>query len=285
MSDLSTNAPTAKSRQTALPGGLGFMYERRWLIWYFVQRQLTQTYKGSYLGIVWAFLTPLLMIILYTIVFSEILDLRFREVESNPNLNFGLYLYCGLIPFMVYAETVNQCVGLVKSNAQLVQRVVFPVEVLPLTSALANFLSHLFGLGVLILVVAALNRTVEWTLVLLPVLMVLQLLFVVGLGYLVAVIGAYLPDVKETLRAIVRASFFITPIIWPVSKVADKEVLSLVVELNPLAFLVEGYRNLVLDGEIPGIKPTLYFALFAGALFAVGFVLFNRTKKQFADLI
>lgn len=285
MSDLSTNAPTAKSRQTALPGGLGFMYERRWLIWYFVQRQLTQTYKGSYLGIVWAFLTPLLMIILYTIVFSEILDLRFREVESNPNLNFGLYLYCGLIPFMVYAETVNQCVGLVKSNAQLVQRVVFPVEVLPLTSALANFLSHLFGLGVLILVVAALNRTVEWTLVLLPVLMALQLLFVVGLGYLVAVIGAYLPDVKETLRAIVRASFFITPIIWPVSKVADKEVLSLVVELNPLAFLVEGYRNLVLDGEIPGIKPTLYFALFAGALFAVGFVLFNRTKKQFADLI
>lgn len=268
-----------------MPGGLGFMYERRWLIWYFVQRQLTQTYKGSYLGIVWAFLTPLLMIILYTIVFSEILDLRFREVESNPNLNFGLYLYCGLIPFMVYAETVNQCVGLVKSNAQLVQRVVFPVEVLPLTSALANFLSHLFGLGVLILVVAALNRTVEWTLVLLPVLMVLQLLFVVGLGYLVAVIGAYLPDVKETLRAIVRASFFITPIIWPVSKVADKEVLSLVVELNPLAFLVEGYRNLVLDGEIPGIKPTLYFALFAGALFAVGFVLFNRTKKQFADLI
>lgn len=261
------------------------MYEQRWLIWYFVQRQLTQNYKGSYLGFLWAFLTPLLMIILYTIVFSEILDLRFREVEGNSNLNFGLYLYCGLIPFMVYAETANQCVGLVKSNAQLVQRVVFPIEVLPLTSTLANFMSHLFGLGVLIVVIAALNRTLEWTIVVLPVIMFLQLLFIVGLGYLVAVIGAYLPDVKETLRAVVRASFFITPIIWPASRVADKEVLSLVVDLNPLAFLVEAYRKLVLDGEIPGVMPMLYFGLFASVLAIFGFVLFNRTKKQFADLI
>lgn len=285
MSTHTSETSTVKNGKGRLPGVLGSMYGQRWLIWYFVQRQLTQNYKGSYLGFVWAFLTPLLMIILYTIVFSEILGLRFREVDSNSSLNFGLYLYCGLIPFLVYAETVNQCVSLVKSNAQLVQRVVFPIEVLPLTSALANFISHLFGLGMLVLVIAVMNRTVEWTLIMLPVIMVLQLLFVVGLGYLVAVVGAYLPDVKETLRAFVRASFFITPIIWPVSKVADKEVLSLVVKLNPLAFLVEAYRNLVLDGVIPATKPMIYFGLFALTLFIVGFFLFNRTKKQFADLI
>ena len=226
-----------------------------------------------------------MMIILYTIIFSEIVGLRFREVEGDSNLNFGLYLYCGLIPFLVYAETVNQCVGIVKSNAQLVQRVVFPIEILPLTSTVANFLSHLFGLGMLIVVIAVMENRLEWTIVLLPAIMILQLLFIVGLGYLVAVAGAYLPDVKETLRAVVRASFFITPIIWDASRVADKEVLSLVVALNPLAFLVSAYRDLVFTGEIPGTMSMLYFGLFAGAVFVVGFVLFNQTKKQFADLI
>lgn len=285
MRDLTAKTPTVESSRKRLPGFLGTVYEQRWLIWYFVQRQLTQSYKGSFLGFFWAFLTPLLMIILYTIVFSEIVGLRFREVEGDSSLNFGLYLYCGLIPFLVYAETVNECVGLIKSNAQLVQRVVFPVEILPLTSTLANFLSHLFGLGVLIIVIAVMEHRLEWTIVLLPVIMILQLLFIVGLGYLAAVVGAYLPDVKETLRAFVRATFFITPIIWPASKVADKEVLSLVVDLNPLAFLVGAYRDLVFSGEIPGVMPTLYFGLFAGSLFVLGLTLFNRTKKQFADLI
>lgn len=268
-----------------LPGSLAELYNRRWLIAYFSQRQLTRSYRGSFLGFVWVFLSPLLMIFLYTLVFSEIIGLRFREVEGDSSLNFGLYLYCGLLPFLAYSEALNQCVNSIRGSSGLVQKVVFPLEVLPMSTVLSSFADKFFGLGALVVVVALVAGRLEWTLLLLPVLMVPQLLFNLGLGYLFAVVGTYLPDVRETLRAIVRASFFITPIIWPVDRIDEDSALRLVVDLNPLAFLVTSYRDLVLEGQVPDLTALMWFSLFAGALCVAGFWLFTRLKKNFADLV
>ena len=114
--------------------------------------------------------------------------------------------------------------------------------------------------------------------------MIPQLLLIVGLGYLFATIGAYLPDVKDALTAIVRASFFATPVIWPAER-AYEAGLGFIVDYNPLAILVEGYRNLILDGEIPDIGQTLGFFVFSLVLCVGGFILFNRRKQNFADLV
>ena len=100
-----------------------------------------------------------------------------------------------------------------------------------------------------------------------------------------AVIGTYVPDVGEVLRAVVRASFFITPIIWPVSRIEGRETLELIVDLNPLAYLVGTYRDLIINGELPGLLATCYFSLFSLAVFVLGFGLFVRVKSRFADLI
>jgi ABC-type polysaccharide/polyol phosphate export permease len=113
--------------------------------------------------------------------------------------------------------------------------------------------------------------------------MVPQLLFMLGLAYLTAVIGTYLPDISETLRALVRASFFATPIIWPPER-AYEAGLGFLVEYNPLAILVEGYRNLILDGVLPGLG-FLGFTAFAAVLFIISFLLFVKVKKNFGDLI
>lgn len=275
-------AGAGKKKRSPSLGAISTIYERRWLLWYFVQRQLSQNYKNSFLGFTWAFLTPLLMIALYTLIFSEVVGLRFRESDSVAN--FGIYLYCGLVPFLTYANSLNKAVGTIRGNAALVQKVVFPLELLPLSNALTAFISQFFGLGVLVAVAAIWEGQLQWTVALLPLIVIPQLLFIVGLGYLFATIGTYLPDIQEALTAVVRASFFATPIIWEAERAYDAG-LGFLVDYNPLAILIEGYRNVLLDGQVPALVPTLGFFLFSLALTVVGFVLFNRLKQNFADLI
>ena len=260
-------------------------YDRPWLIRYLVQRQVTRKYRRSHLGLAWALLGPLMMIALLTLIFSEVVGIKHREVfGTESTLNFGLFLYCGLLPFMAYAEALNRGVTTIRRNSDLVQKVVFPLEILPLTQALTTLVvRNVFGVAALLILLLVLGQPLHWTLVLLPLVIVLQLIFNLGLNYLTAVVGTYVPDVKETLRAVVRGTFFITPILWPSGRVPEN--LSFLVDYNPLAFLVGAYRSVVLNGEPPSLTAAAYFFLFAVALLVVGFVLFNRVKHDFADLL
>jgi ABC-2 type transport system permease protein len=282
---LSTRASTSVklgSPGTVL-GSLAAFYDRRWLIKYLVQRQVARNYQGSYLGVVWAFLGPLLMVVMFTLVFSKIIGLKFREVTGDSSLNFGLYLYCGLIPFLAYSQAVTQGVNVIRRNSDLVKGVVFPREILPLTTVVASFIQNTYGLGALMLVLVVVEQRLHWTALLLPLVFVPQLLFTLGLAYLMAVAGTYVPDIRETLRAVVRATFWITPILWPPERVPEN--LSFLVDYNPLAVLVEAYRGLILEGALSNGMAVVYFSLFAVALFGVGLVAFNRAKHNFPDLL
>lgn len=284
---MSTHATTYTSGTKGIIGAvldsLAALYRRRWLAVYWAQRQLSTSHRGFHLGFLWAFLTPLLQIVLLTLVFSEIIGIRFREVTGDTSLNFGLYVYCGLNPFMAFSDSLTRATNSIRSNTALVQKVVFPLEILPLTTALTNLVDKLFGLGALILVVALVAGRLEWTVLLLPPLLVVQLVFTLGLSYLFAVIGTYMPDVKNALHAFVRGMFFITPIIWPSGRVPQS--LHFLVDYNPLAFLVDAYRNLILEGKIPDLQWAFWFSLFAVALCVGGFIIFARTKQNFADVL
>jgi ABC-2 type transport system permease protein len=267
----------------AILGSLATLYDKRWLIRYLAQRQWARSYQGSHLGLAWAFLSPLMMVALLTLVFSEVIGIRFREVTGDSTLNFGLYLYCGLLPFLAYSQALTQGVNVIRRNSNLVQGVVFPVEILPMTTVITSLIQSMFGVGALMLVLLVLEGRLHWTAVLLPLVIVPQLLFTLGLCYLMAVAGTYVPDIRETLKAVVRATFFITPILWPTGRVPEDW--KFLVDYNPLAFLVESYRRLILDGELPSAEAAIYFSLFALALFVVGFTVYNRLKHNFADLL
>ncbi|MBA3232303.1 MAG: ABC transporter permease [Acidobacteria bacterium] len=277
-----TSAREKKPKPGAIPETLSKLYDRRWLVLYFIQRQLSSSYRKSFLGFVWIILTPLLMIVLYTLIFSEVVGLRFREAPGAAN--FGLYLYCGLIPFLSFSEAINQSVNSIRGNANLVQKVIFPVEIIPFSTVITSFVTHSFGLGVLVAVNYVISREIHWTIALLPGVMVVQLVFTLGLGYLMAVVGTYLPDVRETTRAITRALFFTTPIIWP-PEMAYERGFGFLVDYNPLALLVISYRDLVLTGTLPDVQQLFFLALFAIALLVGAFLLFVAVKKNFADLI
>jgi ABC-type polysaccharide/polyol phosphate export permease len=221
------------------------------------------------------------MIVLYTFVFSAVLQIRFAD--GGGALNFGLYVYCGLIPYLAFSEAIQGTLSTIRANATLVQKVVFPIEILPLTAIATNFVSQLFGLGGLILVFSLVERELHWTILLLPLVMVPQVLLTLGLGFMASIMGAFVPDIKEIISVLLRALLFAVPILYPVYMVPDKY--RVLIDLNPLTYLVEAYRDLILEGRIPDASWSLWFALFSGVVFIAGIVWFERTKLKFADVI
>jgi ABC-2 type transport system permease protein len=281
---LATGATSTKLGSSGgIFGALTTLYDQRWLAAYFIRHQLSRRYRTSFLGAAWMFLVPLSMVVLYTLLFSEIIGLRFNRVDGDNTVNFGLYVYCGLIPFLAFSEALILSVNSIRSSATLVTDVVFPIEILPLTSVVTGLVANLVGLGALIVIVAVSTQRFYWTLLLLPLVMVLQWLFILGLSYLAAAIGTYVPDVKEVLNSLVRTMLFATPIFWPAERVP--EYLRFLVDYNPLAYLVGAYRDLVLEGRLPAATETLWFGLLAGSLAVIGFFVFVRLKPQFADLM
>jgi len=260
---------------------LGTFYRKRWLLGYFIHRQVTRSYRGSYLGIVWAILGPLVWVFFLALIFSNVIGIKDRAVEGDPTLNFGLFLYCGLLPFLTFSEALNKGINSIRSNSGLVQKVVFPLEILPFTNAIASMVDKVFGFGALLIMLLLFGRTLHPTLLYMPVIVVLQVFFILGLSYIMAVLGTFLPDVAEVMRPIIRGMFFVTPILWPPDRLPDS--LSWIEDYNPLAYLVNAYRDLILNGTLPGALSTLYFALFSVALFIFGFALFVRLRPKFAD--
>jgi ABC-type polysaccharide/polyol phosphate export permease len=263
-------------------GSLATIYDRRWLVKYFVQRQMASSYRNSHLGMLWAFLSPLLMVLMFTVIFSEFLGIKFREVTGDSALNFGLFMYCGYLPFLAFSQALTQGVNVMRKNRDLVTKVVFPLELLPLSQVVSSFVQNtLFGVVALQAVLVVLAERIHLTVLLLPLVMLPQLLFTLGASYVMAVLGTYVPDIREGLKAFTRALFFITPIVWPAGKVPESA--RFVVDYNPLAYLVESYRLLVLEGELPFGPKAIYFSLTAVTLFVVGLALFNRVKHNFGD--
>jgi ABC-type polysaccharide/polyol phosphate export permease len=263
--------------------GLATFWRRRWLVKYFIQRQVTRSYKQSYLGLSWILLSPLVWVFFLALIFSDEFGIKGRMVPitGEADLNFGLYLYCGLLPFLAFSEAMNKGMNAVRSSSGLVQKVVFPMEILPFTNTIASMIDKFFGVGALLIVVVLFGRDLHWTALALPLIVVLQVVFILGLSYFMAVVGTYLPDLTEVMRPVIRGTFFLTPIIWSPDRLPEQ--IRWVVDYNPLAYLVNAYREAVLFGNLPGTLSTVYFTLFSVALFVAGFALFNRLKGGFAD--
>jgi ABC-type polysaccharide/polyol phosphate export permease len=260
---------------------LGAFFEQRWLFFSFVEREITKSFKGSYLGIFWTVLEPLLLLTVYTIVFSGILRVRF--VPDGTTANFGIYLFCGLLPWLAFAGGVTRSVRVVRSNSNLVKRVMFPLEMLPASTVVAALASQLFGLVALLVLVFVIDGELQWTLVLVPLLLVPQLLFTLGIGYIGAVIGAFVRDLQEAISALMRLWFFMTPIIYPLDKVPEQY--RFLLELNPMTLLVYNYRRVVLEGNLPDWGDMLQFSIIGVVLAIIGFFIFRKMKKHFADVI
>src|SRR5215211_7627558 len=221
------------------------LWRQRELLRQLTAREVAERYRGTYLGVVWSFLTPLLMLAVYTFVFSRVLAVKWGvgDAADNPAL-FALALFAGLIPFTVFSEAVHRAPSLVLNNPNYVKRVVFPLEVLPLTVLGAALIHSLISVAILVAGIALLLGFVSPTLLLLPLAYLPLVLLCAGLSWFLAALGVYVRDIGQGVTVAVQALLFLSPIFYAVDAVppAFRPLLL----LNPLSPIVNGFRDCLL---------------------------------------
>ncbi|MGB3759546.1 MAG: ABC transporter permease [Rivularia sp. (in: cyanobacteria)] len=216
-----------------------------------VRRDLEARYKGSVLGNLWSIVNPLSQLLIYTYVFSVVLKVKLslKGLPANENVSFGLWLFAGLLPWIAFSTGLVQSAGSVIGQPNLVKKVVFPLSLLPLVPIFSAFIESSFGLILLIFFVALSSGTLHTTLALLPLVWIPQLLLTAGFGYLAAGLTVFLRDIPQTLNVILNIWFYVTPIVYPITSIPESWR-NWVLWLNPLAAIVEIYRDFVLTGEV-----------------------------------
>ena len=251
------------------------------LIMSLARRELLARYKGSALGILWALLTPVVMIAIFTFIFAGIFGARFGS--SSSNWDYAIYLFCGLLPWTMFQEAVLQSSTTIVSHANLVKRVVFPLETLPIAQTLSSLGNQLFGTVALLVAMLLIRQKIPLTIIWLPALLIPQLLLTLGAAWLIASLGVFLRDIAQGTSLFMTAWMFLTPIIYPESIVPERY--RPFVNLNPFTPLIRNYRRVLIEGTMPDWSGLAYFTIFAILSFLFGYWWFARTRKNFADVI
>jgi lipopolysaccharide transport system permease protein len=245
------------------------------------RRELLARYKGSALGVIWALLTPVVTIAIFTFIFAGIFGARFG-VSSSP-WDYAVHLFCGLLPWTMFQEAVLHSSTTIVSHANLVKRVVFPLETLPIALTLSSLGNQLFGTVALLVAILLIRQQFPVSIFWLPVLLVPQLLFTLGVAWLIASLGVFLRDIAQGINLVMMAWMFLTPIIYPESIVPERY--RPFVNLNPFTPLIRSYRRVLIEGTAPDWPGLAYFTAFALVSFFFGYWWFARTRKNFADVI
>ncbi len=251
------------------------------LIMSLARRELAARYKGSVLGIVWAVLTPIVMIAIFTFIFAGIFKARFGA--SSSQWDYALYLFCGLLPWTAFQESLQLSSNTIVSHANLVKRVVFPLETLPAAQSLAALANQMFGTAALLIAALVIRRELHATALLLPLLVIPQLVATLGAAWLLASLGVFLRDIVQGVTLVLMAWMYLTPIIYPESIVPERY--RAIINLNPFTSLIRNYRRLILEGVAPDWTGLAYFTAFALVSFVVGYWWFAKTRKNFADVV
>ena len=256
----------------------------RELILQLTRREITQRYRGAYLGFLWPFLTPLFMLLIYTFVFSIVFQARWGHPNASQNLvQAALTIFAGLIPFTVFSEVMNNASRLIIAVPNYVKKVAFPLEIFPVISLGAALFHSLISLGVLLIGIVIWQQSLSPMVLLLPLAYLPLLLLLLGLGWFLAALGVYVRDMQHSMTLIVQVLFFMSPIFYPVSAVPEH--FRLILYLNPLTTILDGFRRILLWHQ-PLSWPLWALWSAMGIVVAVlGFVWFIKTKDGFADVI
>lgn len=265
--------------------------EDRWwvnlnLLLTLVRRDLEARYKGSILGNLWPLINQLSQLLIYTYVFSIVLQvkLNLQGMPQDSKLTFGLWLFAGLVPWLAFTGGLTQAAASVIGQPNLVKKVVFPLSLLPLVPIFSTFIESTFGLVALIAMVGLLTQQLHFTLLLLPLVWLPQLLLTAGLGYFTSGLTVFLRDIPQSLGVILNLWFYLTPIVYPVEKIPE-DWQFLVFWCNPLTAIAEVYRDLILTGKVTHWMELGIASITSIAIFYIGFFVYQKLRPAFADVL
>lgn len=260
---------------------LRLYFQRRDLLWAFISRDLKSRYVGSSLGFFWTVINPVLMLVTYTFIFSILLKLEFQA--ETGTFDFALYLFCGLLPWLAVQDSLQRGSSSLMENANLIKNVNFPSSFVPTHIVFSNVINELIGLGILLIAIVVSPYQLHWTVFLIPLVLVLQVFFTLGLTWLFSCFTVFFRDTVHFLSVVLMIWMFITPIFYPSSVYPDRLVILL--DINPMHHIVSIYRDLLLAGQFPDFSNIFYLSVFSLISFLIGYRVFSKNQSSFADYI
>ncbi len=270
---------TGETAASPAPGRFG---AKRWLdevIAYsellanLVARDLKTKYRGSFFGIFWSLLNPLLLMVVYTLVFSVIV-----RVNIHP---YAVFLLTGLVPWNAFAQSLQTATTSVLDNAAIVRKVYFPLQLLPLSAVLAISVNFGINLALLLVLTLIFHTHLAFTMLLLPVLVLVQIVFTFGLGSMLAAIQVYFRDVQYFLGILITAWFFLTPVVYSLDLVPGK--LRTLLVINPMSWDITSFQDIWFYGRLPYWPFFLGFCALSLLALLVGIVVYGRLSVRFAE--
>lgn len=239
-------------------------------------------YRGSWFGLLWPFLQPLLLIGVFTLVFAYVMPLKW-VAERGAALSFPLFLYSGFVVFSLFSEAVGSAPGLLLGQANLVKKVVFPLEVIPVASVTTLTLFFLMNLGVFMAALAIWGPGIAPTWPYVALFIAPLYLFLVGLSWFLAALTVYVRDIAHVIGLVVSAVMFLTPVFFPLQTVPEKARALLL--LNPLTVVIEGLRAVMVEGVLPDWHSLGLLWAVALVVMQLGWWWFRRLREGFADVL
>ncbi len=260
---------------------LAELVRHRLLIQSLVARELKARYRGSFLGFLWSFLNPLLLMLVYTLVFS--VYLRFGME------NYHVFLFCGLLPWLWFSSSMLEGTNSIITGSNLVKKVLFPAEVLPTVVVISNLVHFILGLPILIIFVLMADLSIGWNAAALPLILLIQLLFTLGLVFGLSALAVFYRDIQQILGNLMTLWFFISPIIYSLDQVTSTQMGSKYLAtffFNPMTYFMTAYHNMffyadrALNWRHLGIIALISIFVFFG-----GYAIFNHFRSSLSEAI
>jgi ABC-type polysaccharide/polyol phosphate export permease len=251
----------------------------RALVQSLVTRELKARYRGSVLGFFWSFINPLLLLLIYTFVFSIVLP-GIRPAQLEP---YALFMFCGILPWTWFSSSLSEAAGSLISGGNLIKKVLFPAEVLPLVTVLANMVHFVLGLPILAAFLVFYRVPVgAQELLWFPAIVAVQLVFTLGLALLLSALTVHFRDIRDILSNLLTFWFFATPVIYPMSQAP--ELGRTLLNLNPMTHLVVSYQEVLFyEGPFGHWRWLIALAAASVGVFVAGYFLFDRLRDSFAE--
>lgn len=259
------------------------LWLHRGLIKQMAWREIIGRYKGSVMGLFWSFINPVLMLAVYTFVFSVVFKAKWGVGSEESKTSFALVLFVGLIVHGLLAEVLNRAPSLILSNVNYVKKVIFPLEILPVINLLAAFFHSVISLVVLLIAYVAINGYLPWTIILIPIVLLPLATLVLGLAWMLASLGVFIRDIGQTIGIITTVMLFMAPVFFPLSAMPEKYHPFILA--NPLTFIIEQSREVLIFGHLPNWSGLGIYMLIASAVAWSGYIWFQKTRKGFADVL
>jgi lipopolysaccharide transport system permease protein len=269
------------AQPTSLMSLMQSLWRNRQLIVQMTKREVVGRYKGSVMGLAWSFFNPVFMLVVYTFVFSVIFKSRWGGDESRTL--FAVVLFVGMIVLGLFSEVLNRAPSLILSNVNYVKKVVFPLEILPVIAMGAALFHSLISLSVLLAAFVLFNGYLHWTVIFAPLIFLPLVIVTLGLAWALAALGVFLRDVGQTIGIITTVLLFLSPVFYPVTAVPEQ--FRPFIMANPLTFIIEQAREVLIWGHAPDWIGLGIYTAAAIVVAWAGYALFQKTRKGFADVL